>query len=139
MHSESAIEKPAPVRGRGRRRGTGPGDGPVFVDSSGRRARLLRRLGVLVGVVCLGYAVVLGMAFMGWGTALAPSSLLPFGGRAGAAPGGGTGPRDGIAPTGRPTGAPPSDRPAAPSPAASASVSAAPVPASDVSASDGAN
>ncbi|MDX3588122.1 hypothetical protein [Streptomyces europaeiscabiei] len=40
-------------------------EGPVFVDNSGRRARLLRRCGTLLGVVCLGYAVVLGMAFMG--------------------------------------------------------------------------
>ncbi|WP_407699583.1 hypothetical protein [Streptomyces ferrugineus] len=52
--------------------------GPVFVDNSGRRSKLLRRLGLLVGVACLGYAVVLGMAFMGVGTSLTPSQLLPF-------------------------------------------------------------
>ncbi|WP_375136660.1 hypothetical protein [Streptomyces sp. A244] len=58
----------------------------MFVDNSGRRARLLRRIGLLLGVVCLGYAAVLGAAFMGWGTSLTPSQLLPF---AGAGPGGG--------------------------------------------------
>ena len=58
----------------------------MFVDNSGRRARLLRRIGLLLGAVCLGYAAVLGAAFMGWGTSLTPSTLLPF---AGAGPGGG--------------------------------------------------
>ncbi|WP_405535773.1 hypothetical protein [Streptomyces sp. NBC_00075] len=82
----------------------------MFVDNSGRRAKLLRRFGTFVGVVCLGYAVVLGMAFMGWGTSLTPSSLLPFGG---GGPGGSQGPGGnqqpqggfGAAPTGAPTGA----------------------------------
>ncbi|POX56501.1 hypothetical protein C3489_04880 [Streptomyces sp. Ru71] len=55
----------------------------MFVDTSGRRAKLLRRLGLLVGAVCLGYAAVLVLAFMGWGISLTPSSLLPFGGTAG--------------------------------------------------------
>lgn len=80
----------------------------MFVDNSGRRAKLLRRIGLLLGVVCLGYAVVLGMAFMGWGTSLSPSSLLPFaGGEAGPGPGGGQQPQ-GAGPTGAPTGTPPS-------------------------------
>ncbi|MEU6541348.1 hypothetical protein [Streptomyces sp. NPDC047000] len=51
----------------------------MFVDTSGRRSRVLRRIGLLVGVVCAGYAAVIVMAFMGWGTSLNPSSLLPFG------------------------------------------------------------
>ncbi|WP_030379747.1 MULTISPECIES: hypothetical protein [unclassified Streptomyces] len=126
MQSESAIESRAAApaaRGRRRKRGNGSGEGPVFVDTSGRRARLLRRLGLLLGAVCLGYAVVLGMAFMGWGLSMNPSSLLPFGdgGRAGSAPGG-NGPRGGLAPTGAPgTGAPPAGAPSgAPSPSASA-------------------
>ncbi|MBU6531999.1 hypothetical protein [Streptomyces mayonensis] len=34
-------------------------DGPVFVDSSGRRTRLYRRLGILVGIACAVYAVVI--------------------------------------------------------------------------------
>jgi hypothetical protein len=57
-----------------------PSPGPVFVDSSGRRARLLRRAGILLGVACVGYAVVLGMAFVGWGgSTVTPSRMLPFG------------------------------------------------------------
>jgi hypothetical protein len=118
MQSESAIENRAQVRGRRRKRGSGAVDGPVFVDNSGRRARLLRRIGTLVGVGCLGYAVVLGMAFMGWGTSLTPSSLFPFdGGQAGSAPGGRGGIRQpggttpGGVPSGAPTGAPPSGAP----------------------------
>lgn len=105
MHSEPAIENRAP-RGRRRKRGNGSAEGPVFVDNSGRRARLLRRIGLLLGVVCLGYAAVLGAAFMGWGTSLTPSQLLPF---AGAGPGGGQpqgvpgGPGD---PGARPNGVP---------------------------------
>ncbi|MFF5964153.1 hypothetical protein ACFY64_10475 [Streptomyces collinus] len=85
MHSEPAIENRTPG-GRRRKRGNGSAEGPVFVDNSGRRARLLRRIGLLLGVACLGYAAVLGAAFMGWGTSLTPSQLLPF---AGAGPGGG--------------------------------------------------
>ncbi|MEU0893285.1 hypothetical protein [Streptomyces massasporeus] len=85
MHSEPAIENRVP-RGRRRKRGNESAEGPVFVDNSGRRARLLRRIGLLLGAVCLGYAAVLGAAFMGWGTSLTPSRLLPF---AGAGPGGG--------------------------------------------------
>ncbi|WTZ82816.1 hypothetical protein OG747_18440 [Streptomyces sp. NBC_01384] len=134
MQSESAIENSAQVRGRRRKRGNGSGEGPVFVDSSGRRARLLRRIGMLVGAVCLGYAVVLVMAFMGVGTSLSPSSLLPFGGgQAGSAPGGGFQRQGGVAPTGKPTGTPPSglSTGAAPSSASSSA------PAS--SASTGAN
>ncbi len=42
----------------------------MFVDNSGRRSKILRRLGLLAGVGCLAYAAVLGMAFMGWGTSL---------------------------------------------------------------------
>ncbi len=56
--------------------------------------------------VCLGYAAVLGAAFMGWGTSLTPWQLLPF---AGAGPGGGR--PEGVpagpgAPGVRPSGAP---------------------------------
>jgi hypothetical protein len=42
-----------------RRRGPEPSDGPVFVDASGRRSRLYRRLGILIGVACAVYAVVI--------------------------------------------------------------------------------
>ncbi|MEU9466575.1 hypothetical protein AB0D78_07935 [Streptomyces avermitilis] len=34
-------------------------DGPVFVDESGRRRRRLRRLGMVVGIACAVYAVVI--------------------------------------------------------------------------------
>lgn len=90
MQSESAIDNRATAHGRRKKRGNGSADGPVFVDNSGRRSRLLRRIGTLLGVICLGYAVVLGMAFMGWGISVTPSALLPFrGGQAGGAPGAG--------------------------------------------------
>ncbi|WP_328550151.1 MULTISPECIES: hypothetical protein [unclassified Streptomyces] len=83
----------------------------MFVDNSGRRSKLLRRMGLLAGVLCLGYAVILGLAFMGIGTA-PPSSLLPFagGGPAGARNSGprGADPQGGIgAPPVRPSGTPP--------------------------------
>ncbi|MFE9443301.1 hypothetical protein ACFYO2_30930 [Streptomyces sp. NPDC006602] len=118
MHSEPAIENRAAaavVRGRRRKRGNGSAEGPVFVDNSGRRSKALRRIGLLVGVVCLGYAVVLGMAFMGIGTSINPSSLVPFGGGSGSGSGGGPGgtgpagyrPQGGIGNPGvRPSGAP---------------------------------
>ncbi|MFJ8143542.1 hypothetical protein ACIQ6R_00500 [Streptomyces sp. NPDC096048] len=116
MQSEPVLASRAAPRGRRRKRGNGSAEGPVFVDNSGRRARLLRRLGLLVGVVCVGYAAVLGLAFMGIGTSVSPSSLLPFGGGqdAGPGPGGGAGPQGGPMPTGTPpTGAttPPTDGP----------------------------
>ncbi|MET7273961.1 MULTISPECIES: hypothetical protein [Streptomyces] len=120
MHSEPAFESRAalgegPARGRRRQRGNGSAEGPVFVDNSGRRARLLRRLGLLVGAVCVGYAAVLGLAFMGIGTSVDPSSLLPFaGGQDGRAPDGGARPQDGLAPTGAPpVGAPGGQAPTA--------------------------
>lgn len=135
MHSETVIESRAAGRGRRRKRGNGSAEGPVFVDASGRRSKVLRRLGVLLGVVCLAYAGVLGAAFMGWGTSLSPSSLLPFAGAGnGRAPGGGQVP-DGFGPGGgtgsqaRPTGAAPSAPPsgaATPSPASSSSSSPSP-------------
>lgn len=105
----------------------------MFVDNSGRRSRLLRRIGVLAGVLCLGYAVVLGLAFMGIGTGT-PSSLLPFagGGPAGARDSGpgGTEPRGGLGtPRARPSGTPPtgtaSGEPPGSAPSASASATTA--------------
>lgn len=84
----------------------------MFVDSSGRRSKVLRRIGLLIGIVCLTYAGVLGAAFMGWGTSLSPSSLLPFGDAQGGQGPGGIRPQGGI---GRQAGLP--------SPSASVSVS----------------
>ncbi|MFD5007063.1 hypothetical protein ACFWMV_29700 [Streptomyces mutabilis] len=139
MHSEPAYESRAalgekPARGRRRKRGSGSAEGPVFVDTSGRRARLLRRVGLLVGAVCVGYAAVLGLAFMGIGTSVSPSSLLPFGGgQDGGGPGpggGGAGPQGGVMPTGAPpSGAPtaPSGAPTAPSAAPSSSATSSAV------------
>lgn len=97
----------------------------MFVDNSGRRSKLLRRIGLLLGVLCVGYAVVLGLAFMGIGTS-SPTSLLPFGGGnggpqnsgpGGAQPQGGVGTPpakpSGTPPTGTATGEPPSSTPTA--------------------------
>ncbi|MEU4036689.1 hypothetical protein [Streptomyces collinus] len=39
--------------------GPGRDDGPVFVDASGRRSRTFRRLGMVVGVACAVFAVVI--------------------------------------------------------------------------------
>ncbi|MEV0690434.1 hypothetical protein [Streptomyces sp. NPDC050388] len=36
-----------------------PSDGPVFVDESGRRVRRYRRIGLVVGLACAAYAVVI--------------------------------------------------------------------------------
>ncbi|MEU1792105.1 hypothetical protein ABZ553_40785 [Streptomyces sparsogenes] len=51
-------------------------EGPVFVDLSGRRARMLRHAGVVAGSVVLGYTALLGAGFSG-GTAVAPDTQLP--------------------------------------------------------------
>ncbi|MGW5636808.1 hypothetical protein [Streptomyces sp. NPDC003832] len=125
MHSEPAVESRATVRGRRRKRGNGSVEGPVFVDNSGRRSKVLRRIGVLVGVGCVGYAVVLGMAFMGIGTSIDPAELLPFGNSAqGGGPGGG-GP--GAQPQGGIGGeAPPSGAPSAPPSGTAAPTASAP-------------
>ncbi|MET9081489.1 hypothetical protein ACIPX0_43040 [Streptomyces sp. NPDC090075] len=127
MQSEPAIESRASMRGRRRKQGNGSAEGPVFVDSSGRRSKVLRRVGLLLGVVCLAYTGVLGAAFMGWGTSLTPDSLIPDFARGGSAPGGER-PQGGIgrqigAPSGRPS-APPSATPTAATPSASASATA---------------
>jgi hypothetical protein len=126
MHSEPAIENHAERGRRRKRRGNESADGPVFVDNSGRRSKLLRRIGLLVGVLCVGYAVVLGLAFMGIGTS-SPSSLLPFGGgQGGQGPGGQNGngpgaqPQGGVGSTVKPTGTPPALPSGVPTPSASA-------------------
>ncbi|MFD2690272.1 hypothetical protein ACFS5L_36310 [Streptomyces phyllanthi] len=46
-------------------------DGPVFVDESGRRRSRLRRFGILVGLACAVYAVVIAATLMS-GTSEAP-------------------------------------------------------------------
>ncbi|MFC5215646.1 hypothetical protein [Streptomyces coerulescens] len=126
MQSENATDIRADMRGRRRRRGRAAAAGPVFVDNSGRRSKLLRRIGILLGVACLGYAVVLGMAFMGVGTSLNPSQLLPFANGQGGP--GGTGPGDqpqgGIGnPVSPPSGTPSAPPSGAPTPSVSADTS----------------
>ncbi|MFJ2089102.1 hypothetical protein ACIOEW_07500 [Streptomyces sp. NPDC087901] len=107
MHSDTPVETDPVVRGRRRKhaRTSLPAaqEGPVFVDSSGRRARLLRRAGAALGVACVGYTAVLALAFMG-GISLSPSTLLPFDGTSNAQ----GGPGDGGPPGGDSAYAPPS-------------------------------
>lgn len=90
MRSDAILETPSAGRGRRRKPRRSAADGPVFVDSSGRRARLLRRLGIALCVGCAGYVVLLILAFMGVGIPLTSSDLLPFGdaGNGGRAPAG---------------------------------------------------
>lgn len=125
MQTEPAIESRAAARGRRRKRGNESADGPVFVDNSGRRSKLLRRIGVLAGVLCLGYAVVLGLAFMGIG--VSSTSLLPFGGGGQNGPAGqnrggpgGLTEQGGVGNVVRPTGTPPALPSGVPTPTASA-------------------
>ncbi|MFI1420704.1 hypothetical protein ACH4VX_22500 [Streptomyces sp. NPDC020731] len=51
-------------------------DLPVFVDSTGRRARVLRRTGYGVAGAAAAYLAVLGLSLLG-ATPFAPGSLLP--------------------------------------------------------------
>ncbi|MGY0067657.1 hypothetical protein ACWZEH_12690 [Streptomyces sp. QTS137] len=51
-------------------------DGPVFVDESGRRGRLYRRIGLAVGLACAGYAVVIVATLMS-GNSTAPWMPVP--------------------------------------------------------------
>ncbi|MEU2584595.1 hypothetical protein ABZ612_16880 [Streptomyces avermitilis] len=55
------LDDPLVERGNGGPVGGGgqDSDGPVFVDESGRRRRRLRRLGMVVGIACAVYAVVI--------------------------------------------------------------------------------
>ncbi|MFH8735696.1 hypothetical protein [Streptomyces sp. NPDC017964] len=137
MHFDSSVENRASGRGSHRKRGKGADEGPVFVDSSGRRAKLLRRFGLAVVVACLGYAVVLGLSFMGWGVSVSTTDLLPFGGAGGGGGGGGAGTGRGPAAgygaaggAGQQQGTPPTTRPSLspspslPAPSASAAADA---------------
>ncbi|WP_210976301.1 hypothetical protein [Streptomyces sp. RM72] len=66
------------LRADGGHRKSGPeaSDGPVFVDASGRRSRLYRRLGILVGVACAVYAVVIASTLFS-GNSDAPWKPVP--------------------------------------------------------------
>lgn len=70
-------------------------DAAVFVDTTGRRALLLRRAAVAFGAAVIAYAGMVGVAFMG-GPSLAPSQLTPFGNAGTAQETGG----DGVRPAG---------------------------------------
>ncbi|MFE2278340.1 hypothetical protein ACFXAE_14045 [Streptomyces sp. NPDC059454] len=101
--------------------------GPVFVDESGRRSRLYRRIGLAVGLACAGYAVVMVATLLS-GNSDAP--WMPVPGQedkpagqvgttprpeeTGATPGTGTGPAPGGTPT---TGTPTLPAPGATAPA----------------------
>ncbi|MFD5778723.1 hypothetical protein [Streptomyces sp. NPDC126933] len=50
--------------------------GPVFVDASGRRNRMFRRVGWTVAAACSCYAVTLGGLLVG-GSSLAPGLVIP--------------------------------------------------------------
>ncbi|MFF8031211.1 hypothetical protein [Streptomyces sp. NPDC016626] len=50
--------------------------GPVFVDESGRRSRLYRRIGLAVGLACAGYAVVMAATLLS-GNSDAPWMPVP--------------------------------------------------------------
>lgn len=61
--------------------GAGAGPAPVFVDTTGRRRRLLRNLNYTAGVLALGYAVLVGVSVAG-GSAF-PQALIPLPGQVG--------------------------------------------------------
>lgn len=69
-----------------RRSESAPGqDGPVFVDSSGRRSRRFRRLGALIGLVCAVYAVAIVVTLLS-GNSSAPWLPVPEQKQRGVAP-----------------------------------------------------
>ena len=77
----SLSPTPTPASDRRRTGTTGPVRDTgriIFVDSTGRRAVLLRRAGMVVGALFLAYGVLLAVSFMG-GTSFAPSDLSPVG------------------------------------------------------------
>ncbi|MEU1616456.1 hypothetical protein ABZ479_04030 [Streptomyces sp. NPDC005722] len=59
--------------------------GPVFVDSSGRRARAVRRAGWAIAAACSVYTAALALSLSG-ATPIAPKTLLPLPGVPSTAP-----------------------------------------------------
>ncbi|MDX3214494.1 hypothetical protein PV318_02895 [Streptomyces sp. ME02-6991-2B] len=49
---------------------------PVFVDTSGRRGRKLRRIGWIIGAICVGYAAVVAISLAG-ADSRAPWLMIP--------------------------------------------------------------
>ncbi|WP_166022241.1 hypothetical protein [Streptomyces chilikensis] len=116
-----------------RRSETAPGqDGPVFVDSSGRRSRRFRRLGALIGLVCAVYAVAIVFTLLS-GNSSAPWLPVPEQKQRGDAPAGApeqpSSPPGDAVPSPSGTGLTPADAPAdqgpEPSPTAPAADTAA--------------
>ncbi|MFF1596651.1 hypothetical protein ACFVYV_03995 [Streptomyces mirabilis] len=105
-------------------------DGPVFVDESGRRSRRFRRLGILVGIACAVYAVVIVATLLS-GNSNAP--WLPVPGQQDDTPAGKVDtsplPTDSVSPSGSSSAAP----------GASASASDGTAPAPGVSPTPGAS
>lgn len=66
------LDTPHPAKGAG----TSASDAPVFVDASGRRGRTFRRIGILAGLACAAYAVVIVATLLS-GNAGAPWLPVP--------------------------------------------------------------
>ncbi len=68
-------ETSAPENGRTIEIGTS--QDPIFVDATGRRARVVRRVGYLLTGLCATYTIVLGLSLAGV-TSIAPNTLVPL-------------------------------------------------------------
>ena len=74
---DTPITSPVPVTDIEPHHSTDINDHPVFVDTTGRRARIVRRASYVVSGLCASYTVVLGLSLAG-ATSIAPSVLLPL-------------------------------------------------------------
>ncbi|MEU5522380.1 hypothetical protein ABZ759_17375 [Streptomyces sp. NPDC047860] len=70
---KDGVLRRAPARPNAAQEGS---DGPVFVDESGRRSRRYRRIGMSIGLLCAGYAVVIVATLLS-GTSDAPWLPVP--------------------------------------------------------------
>ena len=70
-----AVLAPAP-----KPQGSGAGEGPVFVDDSGTRRRLLRLAGVLIALLSIGFIAIVGVALAvpDVGTSVGLGNVMPF-------------------------------------------------------------
>ncbi|MDX6330873.1 MAG: hypothetical protein QOI83_3256, partial [Streptomycetaceae bacterium] len=68
-------EEPGPISATATE--TAPESGPVFVDSTGRRAKILRRAGLAFAAACACYTGALALSLTG-ATPIAPRTLLPL-------------------------------------------------------------
>jgi len=76
---ERTPEEPGPITATEAAAATKntPASGPVFVDSTGRRAKVLRRAGWAFAAACACYTGALGLSLSG-ATPIAPRTLLPL-------------------------------------------------------------